>query len=371
MAPEQARGQGHRPSRRHLGLRLRALRDADRRSARSPARRSPTYSPRWCRASRTGTRCRPASRRQCGQLVRRCLQKDPRKRLRDIGEARVVLEADHNGSVAAATARSRRPFARLAVDDCCRCGRAGRRARLVGVYVRISRSPRATAPATVTLFDVQAPDTASDVDAGLPSDDRAFREWACAGVRRCIRRNRSRLRSHARGIRSVWMVPGSDRGTSPALSPDGTSVAFFADGQIRKATLGGEPTSIGTAARRAGPFVGGRRDDGVDAGLQPTPMMMMPAGGGQMRPLTTLAARRADASLGLRRCRAARPCCSRSARSRAPTTTTPATSMRSLPRPVSGASSWPARRWRATAATAACSSRRAARCTRSASILSA
>ena len=44
------------------------------------------------------------------------------------------------------------------------------------------------------------------------------------------------------------MVPGSDRGTSPALSPDGTSVVFFADGQIRKATLGGEPTSIGTVA---------------------------------------------------------------------------------------------------------------------------
>ena len=38
---------------------------------------------------------------------------------------------------------------------------------------------------------------------------------------------------------------------------------------------------------------------------------------------------------------------------------------------MSGASSWPVRRWRATAATATCSSRRAARCTRSASILNA
>ena len=39
MAPEQARGKAGRPARRHLGLRRRALRDADRQAVSSTARR--------------------------------------------------------------------------------------------------------------------------------------------------------------------------------------------------------------------------------------------------------------------------------------------------------------------------------------------
>ena len=71
------------------------------------------------------------------QLVRRCLQKDPRKRLRDIGEARVVLRStwrDHAG--ASATADDHRPNAVACLDDCgagYRC--RGHRAR-VGLHVR-------------------------------------------------------------------------------------------------------------------------------------------------------------------------------------------------------------------------------------------
>ena len=69
MSPEQARGKDGRQARGHLGLRLRAVRNAHRRSARSRATRSAT---RWrssSRRNRTGRRCRrrhrPASRDCC------------------------------------------------------------------------------------------------------------------------------------------------------------------------------------------------------------------------------------------------------------------------------------------------------------------
>ena len=58
MSPEQARGQAGRQAHRHLGVRLRALRDADRARRRSRATRSRTRSRRSSSASRTGRRCR-------------------------------------------------------------------------------------------------------------------------------------------------------------------------------------------------------------------------------------------------------------------------------------------------------------------------
>ena len=46
MAPEQAKREGGRQARRHLGVRLRAVRDADRPARCSPPTPSPTRSPR-------------------------------------------------------------------------------------------------------------------------------------------------------------------------------------------------------------------------------------------------------------------------------------------------------------------------------------
>jgi eukaryotic-like serine/threonine-protein kinase len=218
------------------------------------------------------------------ELVRRCLQKDPRKRLRDIGEARLILEAPHNGSVAAAphitTAFARLPWAIAAIAGALAVATAG------WSYVRISRSPRATAPGTVTLFDVQAPDTASALTLVFrPTIALSANGGALAFVAASAGIDHVYVRT--RRDTSVWMVPGSDRGTSPALSPDGTSVVFFADGQIRKATLGGEPTSIGTAADLRGLSWA---DDGmiVFAPDAATPLVTMSAGGGPPRQLTTL-----------------------------------------------------------------------------------
>ena len=100
MSPEQARGR-HRQAHRHLGVRLRALRDATGAPVFSGESTTDILAailerePDW-RALPAETT--PALRR----LLRRCLDKDPRRRLRDIGD--IALEQPEE--VDRATART-------------------------------------------------------------------------------------------------------------------------------------------------------------------------------------------------------------------------------------------------------------------------
>ena len=71
------------------------------------------------------------------------------------------------------------------------------------------------------------------------------------------RRQRGRIRRGRGGVDRIYVptrsdavahvVPGSERGAGPALSPDGKWVAFFADGAIQEAPIEGEAVTIGTA----------------------------------------------------------------------------------------------------------------------------
>jgi Tol biopolymer transport system component len=223
------------------------------------------------------------------QLVRRCLQKDPRKRLRDIGEARIVLEAPGAPvpvpTVPKETTTGRTQSLAWTISA---VAAAIAIAALVWAYGSVQRqTARSNAPATVTRFDVQAPDAASALTLvfrpaiALSANGRALAfVAAAAGVEHIYVRTRSDP--------SVWTVPGSARGTTPALSPDGTAIAFFASGQIWKAPIGGEPTAVGAASDVRG--LSWTEDGRVV--LTPgaaAPLMIMPAGGGEMRPLTKMA----------------------------------------------------------------------------------
>ena len=110
-------GDGGRSARRHLGVRRGAVRDADgppclrgRRCDRNHGRGDSGYAIPGCAAS-GHTRCRR-------RLLRRCLEKDPRKRLRDMGDGRrrtrrgdvdVGQPVDGTRAVAAVTPRASRP----------------------------------------------------------------------------------------------------------------------------------------------------------------------------------------------------------------------------------------------------------------------
>jgi serine/threonine-protein kinase len=94
------------------------------------------------------------------------------------------------------------------------------------------------------------------------------------------------VRSRSGAVARV--VPGSERGTGPALSPDGNWVVFFADGTIRKAPIDGEATVIGRArdVRGLSWSEEGTLFLTTDAGA---PLVSMPATGGDFQPVTTLA----------------------------------------------------------------------------------
>ena len=92
MSPEQARGKPVDTPHRHLGVRLRALRNADRATHVCAAMACPTSWPRCWRESPIWRRCRPRRPPSIRRLLRRCLEKDPTKRLRDIGDARLEID---------------------------------------------------------------------------------------------------------------------------------------------------------------------------------------------------------------------------------------------------------------------------------------
>ncbi|HEX2455648.1 MAG TPA: protein kinase [Vicinamibacterales bacterium] len=222
------------------------------------------------------------------RLLRRCLEKDPRKRLRDIGEARLVLETPH---------ASHEDASRSARDATIARSRGWAIPSLMAValltlasgYLVVTRArQQPSVPGTITRFDMYPPDASAALTlvfrpaVALSANGRTAAFVAAAGG---IDRVYVRTRSDA----VARVIPGSERGTGPALSPDGKWVAFFAGGAIRKAPIDGEAATIGTARDVRGISWS---DDGTlfltaDAAA---PLVSMPAAGGQQRPVTTLAA---------------------------------------------------------------------------------
>ena len=217
-------------------------------------------------------------------LLRRCLQKDPRKRLRDIGEARLTLEMPETPPPAAT-----HPVASAGHWP------VGWTASAVLSAVTIvtlswaymswrGQSAPSTSAAVVTRFGIEAPDpTASLTLVFRPSVAVSANGHAIAFVAETGGLERVYVRRRADAAVSV--APGSDHGTSPALSPDGNSIAFFSSGQIRTAPLGGEPTAIAPAPDARGISW---TDDGmlVFAADSVTGLTMMSAAGGKSRHLT-------------------------------------------------------------------------------------
>ena len=91
MAPGAGARRSGRQACRHLGLRRPALRDARRLPAArsSPATRSATRWPGCSRRRSTSAGCRPPPRVPWRQLLRRCLERNPKNRLHDIADARL------------------------------------------------------------------------------------------------------------------------------------------------------------------------------------------------------------------------------------------------------------------------------------------
>jgi serine/threonine-protein kinase len=215
-------------------------------------------------------------------LLERCLHKDPRQRLRDIGEARIALQspdASSLTSVAAAAAPAeapRRSFAPWVVAGVMAVG------ALLGVWAPWRSAP--PAPDPMFLRVELSPDAnlfAGYGAAALLSPDGDRLVYVSGGGDRM-------LYMRSLGESEAKVVPGSEEGYHPFFSPDGQWLGFVTRERLKKvSTFGGTPIALADVSLSRGATWG---TDGTIV-YAPSPnsgLMRIPDRGGEPEPLTEL-----------------------------------------------------------------------------------
>ena len=172
------------------------------------------------------------------RLLRRCLQKDRKQRLADIADARIELDealvpAEPAGAAAPPVRRSRLPLAAAALV----IGAA------LGVAAGWKLFVRPPDPRQVTRFSIGLPDGLDFSNTG-----RHFIAISRDGSR-IVYTAGSQLHIRHLSTFTSSVIPGSTVGAviNPVFSPDGESVAFFADSALRKLPVrGGTPFTLTT-----------------------------------------------------------------------------------------------------------------------------
>ena len=224
-------------------------------------------------------------------LIRRCLQRDATRRLRDIGEARLVLTDRDAIAPVGAVAPSRRAAWWPAIA-------AATTLAAIGAWTWQPRT--SVQPAHLLTLGIDA-----GADTALAGVGWAGLNWVGATAvispdgRRIVFIARGagggRWQLHSRRLDELraTALPGTDGAVAPFFSPDSRNVGFFARGQLMKVALDdGAVTAICPAEEARG---GAWTQDGtiVFAPRPEGPLYRVSSGGGTPSQATTL-----DASAG-------------------------------------------------------------------------
>jgi len=169
------------------------------------------------------------------QLIERCLQKDPKRRLRDIGDARVELDEKHAPELVITASHTARPRG-LALWLAAAALVGG--AAISGAWFTL-RTP-ATSPQPIRLSVVPPPGTTftmRDITEHLqfalsPQGDRLALVAAATGER-----PRIWIRSFETG--AAQPLAGTEGANGLFCSPDGRSLGFQAEGKLKTVSLDG------------------------------------------------------------------------------------------------------------------------------------
>jgi serine/threonine-protein kinase len=225
------------------------------------------------------------------RLIARCLVRDPKLRLRDIGEARLALagagsfpgtqtEPDTSASGPSRTATSRWLLALAAALAVALA------ASMVAWRQAVTTSPIER----VTRYEVRAPEPSA-----LALDSRPTLAVSPDGstlVYVARAEGTSRLYIRGRGDLAARALPGTDGGTHPVFSPDGTQIAFFSSAMLKRTSLDGVVSDVihvggdTDAPRRGLDWLS--NDRLVYSPLGASPLFSVASTGGTPTPVTTL-----------------------------------------------------------------------------------
>jgi serine/threonine-protein kinase len=218
-------------------------------------------------------------------LLQKCLEKDRRQRLRDIGDAKLLL--DH----APSEPEARQPLSWIAA------------AALASIFAVIAGIGwwRATRPALHPLVRISAElspiqvaryrlDSETTLASGQPGTHLAL---SPDGTRLAspVLDTDGQIRLATRRLDEKTFVPlrGAENASAPFFSPDGQWIAFFAAGKLKKIpALGGAAITLGNALAFSSGTWG---DDGnIIAALDGArgPLSRVPSGGGTPTSITEL-----------------------------------------------------------------------------------
>jgi serine/threonine-protein kinase len=168
-------------------------------------------------------------------LLQRCLQKDPKQRLRDIGDARISLDEVLSGAPEAApglagpvpTWRRALPWASGLLL-----------AAVVGLTVW-SLKPLPTAPRPVTRFTITLPP--GQHLGGLPRHALALSADGSQLAYVATAQQGGVQQIYVRAMESgeTKAIPGTEGAANPFFSPDGQWLGFFAGGKLKKISVNG------------------------------------------------------------------------------------------------------------------------------------
>jgi Tol biopolymer transport system component len=221
---------------------------------------------------------------QVQTLLRDCLARDPKQRLRDIGDARLTLEKIIAGAPdeATAVAASPAPMASSSSRALPWMIALVLAAAAVALAIPASRYLRQSPPLE-TRLDIVTPATVQPASFALSPDGRQIVFVATDD-------KTSRLWLRSLSSTTAQPLAGTDGATLPFWSPDGRSIGFFAANALKRLDLGGSaPQTLAPAPNGNG---GTWNADGVIvySPNNTSPLLRVAASGGAPAAVTILGA---------------------------------------------------------------------------------
>jgi eukaryotic-like serine/threonine-protein kinase len=213
---------------------------------------------------------------QTRKLLRRCLERDPKKRLRDIGNAAALLEEPGAAAPPATRPRAGWPW-----------GAAAALALALAAAIWAPWRERPPAP-PMNRFVILPPEKASFV--AEPASQAISPDGRKVVFAASLPGQPASLWLRPLDSLTARVLPGSEDATLPFWSPDSRSIAFFAHGKLLRMDIDGGPAQ--TLAEASFPFGGTWNSDGVILFVARIgALTRVPAGGGEAVPVIPAEAR--------------------------------------------------------------------------------